>query len=283
VSLPQQSEIAPLPQDQRHGPSPDVSSSYVYVSEANAHDIKIFKKSTGKQVGMITWTDGSGAFGLSDDGVGNLYAARPWAKTVEVYKPLATRPFRVMHDANHSPRDVAVGSSGSVFTANYDGTISVYAPGSNTPTSTLTDSDALQNMYLALDAHENVYMTFVSKTTGSGAVAEFKNGSANPIDLGLKGLTAYVASIAIANNGNIVVCNQTVGILTYAPGRKSPISKIKATSDWVPIALNKRNSQIYIGAVNETVSLTYPAGAPQGVLDSTAFPIGVAILDNLHD
>ena len=112
----------------------------VYVSVLGEATVNIYNPQ-GTMTGQIT---GFGnPVGLAIDKAKNLYVADDFNNVIDVFKPGQHMPSTVLSDGALSPVDVAVGTDGSVYASNMTdgspGSISVWAPGSTTPTATITD------------------------------------------------------------------------------------------------------------------------------------------------
>lgn len=176
------------------------STMKIYIADALQSVISIFDP-TGKLTGTIT----SGVLhpsGLLVDGNQNLWVAN--SKTVTMYRSGQTSPARTLNDENGSPDDISVARDGTVYVTNFfHHSVSVYAPGSNTATRTLTVPHSQYVVGVAVDATDNLFVTY-NDPTGVGYIDEF----AGAAQTGLKRLPprfSWASDVKIDNAGNLLV------------------------------------------------------------------------------
>ena len=95
---------------------------------------------------------------------------------IAVYHRGESKPYRTLSDP-WAPVSIAVAPDGTAYvTSQGNEKISVFAPGSSSPTLTLNDKNGEYSGWVALDANGNLYYTYWTPT-GQGAVDEFPSFS----------------------------------------------------------------------------------------------------------
>jgi hypothetical protein len=175
------------------------------------------------------------------------------------------------------PLDVAVGSNGYVYAGDEGGGIDVYPPGATSPSTRLTNSVFSRVAGVGVDTSNNVYAAGDIGAT-TGVVIEFVNGSGSGTNLGLSGLKEPTGVI-IDKNNNLVVSNfKRHRIGIYPPGHTSPSRHIE-----VPFpdrsAINQAENNIYVpeGDRDRVRVFTYPAGKLVTTIQIGGFASGAAL------
>lgn len=198
------------------------------------------------------------------DGDGNLWVALNTAgadPSLYVYKPGASTPFRTLTGVSRIPVGIAIGGDGTVYVTDENegtGEILVFAPGSDTPTSTLLDANGSCCGWVAVDQKNNVFFTYESKTGHTGAIDEFVHGKTTPASLGIT-LGTFPGGILVLKDDTIIVTEQGITgynlpakIDTFKKGATSPSSVITGNpscDEWVGPALNAKKNRIYVGTL----------------------------------
>lgn len=243
-------------------------------------------------IGVLT-SGVSNPQGIGTDSSGNLYVANSGNSTVTVYPPGQTNPSATYTTGVGTPYDVKVGSDGTVYVANVfafsngDGSVTEYTAGSLNPSTTLTVSG--QNaVAVALDASNNLYVSWYSQSSGAASVYKYAPGSSTGTNLGLN-LPAGsfpIYGLAFDHSGNLVMwyesLDHSIGYLAaFAPGQTQPSITLQGGSflDTVAgIAFPRDTHEIYLANINRNtgVRLTYPRGIPLDVFGN-AQAAGVAL------
>ncbi|MFZ1016289.1 MAG: hypothetical protein WAN39_00295 [Candidatus Cybelea sp.] len=221
------------------------------------------------------------------DGSGNLWVALDTngsQPSIWVYKPGASQPFRTLNGISQAV-GIAIDPNGTVYvTEEATSNVSVFAPGSDTPTSTLADPNATCCGWVAVDDQHDVYFTYESPSVHTGAIDEFVNGSGQPKSLGIT-LGTFPGGIEVLKNDTLVVTEQGIVSLylpakidTFPKGATTPSSVITGNpncDEWVGPALNKKKNRIYVGSIFTSTSC-FINGTPAAMKEYT-YPGGKLI------
>lgn len=175
------------------------------------------------------------------------------------FAPGGSGPIQTLQDPDGSATDVAVdNATGTVYVSNFfnytrgcasgnNGVVEVYAKGSATPTSTLSDSRMNYAFNDAVDNKGNLYVTFLELNgpTGSGHVFEWLSGAGSPVDLGIT--LQAPGGIQTTKSGALLVCDQLAGCGDFEPG-STTMTKIFAakTSGSFGVALDRRERHAWV-------------------------------------
>jgi hypothetical protein len=226
------------------------------------------------------------------DGSSNLWVALNTAgsdPSLYVYKPGASTPFRTLTGVTHIPVGVAIDSDGTAYVTDENegtGEVLVFAPGSNTPTSTLLDANGSCCGWVAIDQHHNLFFTYQAKSGPGGAVDEFVHGSTTPKSLGLT-LATSPGGILVLKDDTIIVTEQGITasnlpakIDTFKKGATSPSSVITGNpscDEWVGPGLNAKKDRIYVGTLF-TELVCYVNNNPAAIKEYT-YPQGKLVTE----
>ncbi len=135
-----------------------------------------------------------------------LYVANFSGKNILVYTP--TGPSTSLNDAGHGPNDVAVDGRGNVAVSNSDGTVTCFAPGATSPTSTIRGLYRVALIFGKFDAAGDLYVIYNSAASPP-QVGEIVGGCAGGTTI--TPLTTnntfnyYVTGIQVESNGDIAI------------------------------------------------------------------------------
>lgn len=266
------------------------TTSLLYVANWYGNGVEVYSQKTLKQVGHIdTSPYQPNSVHVGNDG--NVWVALNTAGTdpsIYVYQPGGTAPIRTLTGVTHIPVGTALAPDGTVYVTDENigvGEVIVFAPGSNTPTSTLHDPSGSCCGWVAVDRKGNLYFTYESKNGHTGAIDFFKRGAGKPKSLGIT-LGTFPGGIQVLKNGTIVVVEQgipslglTAEIDTFPKGATQPSSQISGDplcDNWVGPALDKKEQKVYVGSTLEAIeqcSLNYAFG----VIEQFSYPSGTLL------
>ncbi len=200
------------------------------------------------------------------------YGSQP---SLWVYKPGASTPFRALSGIGQATA-VAIDRNGTAYVTEQDSsaaTIWVFAPGSNQPTSHLTDPSGTCCGWVAVDEHHDVFFAYESQSGHTGAIDEFVHGSTTPKSLGIT-LATFPGGIEVLHDGTIVVTEQGIvdfnlpaKIDTFPKGATTPSSVITGDpycDEWVGPAFNRKKNRIYVGTIFRQTSC-FISGTPAAI------------------
>jgi len=201
-------------------------ASVVYIVSSGNSSVEIYDRSQlaagpcGNVIGL------SSPQGLFVDSKGNLWVADAAAQQIFEFAPGTKAPVRRLSDPNGIPYDVVVDeTSGTAYVTEYQNyadpsiLVEVYAKGSSTPTGSLSDPNARNGAYDALDDHRDLYVTFMTQDN-KAQVDRWMGGAGSPQNLGLELVSA--GGIVTTASGSLAVCDPfgfRCGI--FAPGSKT--------------------------------------------------------------
>jgi hypothetical protein len=231
-----------------------------------------------------TLTGLNGPWALAFDADGNLYVANSGlndpATTVSVFAPDGTRKDPLT--GLYTPEALAFDADGNLYVANsVIGTVSVFAPGSKTPTATLTGLN--DPTALALDSHGNLYVANAGALNDPGTTVSVFAPDGTPKEplTGLNGPSA----LAFDSLGNLYVANQGNGsngttVSVFAPGSKTPTATLSGLNEPRALAFDSLGNLYVANAGNgfsgTTVSVFDPDGTPKEPLTGLNGPNALA-------
>jgi len=280
--------------------------SVVYVTSYD-NSVYIYKQkhNGGAPCGQITGL--TNPQGLFVDNHGNLWVAiagdcRNTFSSVLEFAPGGTMPIKTLQDPAGPATDVAVDNkSGTVYVTDFfgyaqgcgsgnNGLVEVYAGGSTTPTSTLSDPNMNYAFNDAIDNHGNLYVTFLKLNgpTGSGRINEWMGGGGSAVDLGIT--LQAPGGIQTTKGGALLVCDQSAACGEFAPGATTMTNLFATgTPGSFGVALDKREKHAWVENAaygllqrykypgpdaHPQQSITVPNGGYAGVAVSPAAPQG---------
>jgi len=145
---------------------------------------------------------------MTVDNNGYVYVADQDARSVLIYAKGTSTAIKTLTDPKSgSPDDVAVAADGTVYVAEEQGYISVYAGGSTTPTSYLTDPNFVFDVQsVAVDEHHLVAALY-DDSNFQVDVDEFVGGKGNGVKVISTGLSG--GSVRFDSADNLVISLDT--------------------------------------------------------------------------
>lgn len=137
------------------------------------------------------------------DGAFALYATNAGNNTVTVYKRHRTKPVLTISAGINDPTGLTVDAAGTVYCANAGSdSVTVYPKGQATPSVTIPIAGPPE--YLAVDASDHLYVSYLGGSKGSG-VMEFAPGSTSGKDLALD--ASGIGALEVDRSGNVIVAD----------------------------------------------------------------------------
>jgi hypothetical protein len=267
--------------------SPQVKTTpVVYISDFNNAVVNVYSQKGQNQspIGQITGL--SSPAGLAVAKNGDLFVYNYGNSTVTAYHRGASTPFETL--TGSQGYGLAVDLHENIYATNFQNsgngsTINVYAAGSTTPTSSLTDPLVGGLQSIAVDAEGSVFVIGFNYTYFRFEVDEFPKGSSKakalPIPLRyFQGSPNFDGLAVNDSNKRLIVEDSNISpsptVSVYAPPyRIFPVSRFSFTG-WAPaIALSKAGTDVWLA--NDSASQNLPEGqryalATGTLLDATS-------------
>ena len=197
-------QILSVPNNARTSTSPDVNARLVYVCGSN--QCIWYRMGSNNPAGTITGLNNPGGIGVDKNG--NVYVAEAGASDVLLYGKGSPNLLKTLADPGQIPNDVAISSSdGTVYVTNNSssgqGSVAVYAHGSTTPTSTITDPNFGTVVSLALGKNGTLYVCYAAGPNGQ--CDKFPHAKGTGINI--LSFSGIPTGVAIDGAGRIVVNN----------------------------------------------------------------------------
>lgn len=286
-----QSALSPLAGAPKAAPAARVvshtgSAPIIYVAETFADQVQVFDQAGKGQAPIATIDEGllqpEGMFVTPDE---DLYVANLAGQDVAVFHKGATAPYETLTDSSEQPVDVAVDTNGTVYVTNYEdtnndigsGSISVYAGGSTTPTSTLSIPGNAYVEDCTLDKTHDLYVGYRIDSNGKWAIAKFNNGTGTPHTTAFKIAGAGGMQFDAAQNLAVIdVVNTDIAI--YKTGMANPIQTIFVGNGVDGVAFNGGGNHVYAANPNALTIYEYafPSGTPINSFVADGFPTNIA-------
>jgi len=217
------------------------------------------------------------------DSNGNLFVANYAGVTLQEYAPGSSTPMFTYSSGLDDPIDVTTDTLGNVYAADYGfggnaGFVAEYAQGSNVVSNQCFPGGAAEGV--AVDATGDV---FVSYNAGSyGKIVEYVGGLAGCSGTVLPVTLGYAGGLRIDQNGNLVACDQFVGVDIIPAPYSYVLSTIPGASDSFHVALNDAQNLLFIADPGQGVVIVdnYPSGSSVTTLNGNnglSDPAGVAV------
>lgn len=224
---------------------------------------------------------------LTVDAQGNLWVTNPAAfdqgrNAALEYAPGANQPsFEIPLAAGPFPYQIAVDGTGTVSIATsvynypvFNSTISEYHHGSTAPFLELTGFASIGGM--ALDAHDDLYVSFTSNSEAGAHIRRFKPRQNQSQQLNVA-LTS-IGGLAIDPSGNVVAFDPNAQkVDVFAAGSSKLLRAIAVSAPAAPgssIALDPNGSRLYVvvggGRYGQSGILVYDYASGRQIGDITA-------------
>lgn len=192
-----------------------------------------------------------------------VYATNLGNSTVTAYKRGATSPYLTLSDGVDTPTGLTVDAAGTVYCANLgNDSVTVYPRGQTAPSLTIPIEGAPE--YLAIDRSDNLYVSYLGGSRGTGVV-EFPYGATAGTDLGLD--VSGAGALAVDRSGNIIIIDDYgLAIDIFPAGQTEPSRKISLGGGTAfGLSLNKKERKLYatvaVGGAFVVQQLEYPSGS----------------------
>jgi sugar lactone lactonase YvrE len=239
----------------------------LYVASYGGNNVDIYsEKAGGGVIGSLT-----GSFndpqGIYINSSGTVYVGDTNNDRILVYANGSTTATQTLSD-NGLPREITGDSNGTIYAGNVlQGNIAVYAAGATSPTSYLTVPNAATVLGVAVDANNDLYVSYDTQAGGygSGQVDEFPAGSTTPTNLGITLVSA--SGLAIDAKQNLIVCDSAdsdpslAAVYVFAPGSTKPSLTLSLPNAYpIGVALSPNGKTLFVGEADKTQvqSFTYP-------------------------
>jgi hypothetical protein len=216
------------------------------------------------------------------DSKGNLYVANYEGPNVVEYAKGGTSPSFTYSAGLVNPIDVAIDSKDNLYVADHGlgnpSSVFEYAQGSNTIVNQCSPGGPLEGVIV--DPQGDVFISYAN-SSGVGALAEYKGGLAGCNETILKPTLEAGGGLAFDKKGNLLACDQIVGVDIIPPPYTSISSTITGFSDTFHIALNKKGNLLYVADPGnaDVAVVSYPSGTlitTLGAANGLSDPAGVA-------
>jgi DNA-binding beta-propeller fold protein YncE len=267
--------------------------SLLYVSMVFSNEVLVYDATAtdGAPIRRITngiWIPGQ----VAVDAAGNLYVPNLGryfnSQNLAVYAPGATSPTITYTADLTTPVGVAVDKRGNMFVANLcsgscqgGGSVVEFAPGNPTPVAVLSDPLLDSIGGVAVDPHDDVFVSY-SGTLGGG-IAEFRRGSTKALILDLNVLVPM--GMGFGPNGDLIVADDTGqqgdGVIKiFRLGVDRPVRELAPMGSLVALALNGARTRLFVAdQENDVVEVySYPQGKLLNLFSRRMQqPLGVAV------
>ncbi|MGA8098238.1 MAG: hypothetical protein WB810_06215 [Candidatus Cybelea sp.] len=255
----------------------------LYISGYVPEDVTVVKNTTYKNVGTITkgLVSPDGDF---VDAAGNLYVADYDAVDVQEYKPGGKSPSFTYNAGMVDPVNVSVDSHGNVYEADYDGhEVNEYVQKTDTVVNSCRLSGFAEGV--AVDANNDVFVTYNETVSGTGKIVEYKGGLAGCNKTSFNIALDFAGGIALDAKGNLIVCDENAPAVDVIAPPYSTIKKQLGSGYMTPfhVTLNKSNKRAFVADTYDVYVHNYPSGslaATIGSADGLTYPAGAVDSEN---
>ncbi|MGC2406735.1 MAG: hypothetical protein WA431_10060 [Candidatus Cybelea sp.] len=255
----------------------DSTPHLLYVSDAENGFVDVYSLKTKHLVGQIAANHPTG---LASDASNKLYVTNLFGGNTTVYAFGQTRPSLTLTDPGGRPDAVAVGTNGTVYVADENGEVYIYAPGATLSTSSLSNGWVQSADAVTVDAANDVYVTGFNRV-GVAEVVEYPKAREPGINLRLQGLEGP-AGVALDRRGRIVLADMLKpGINVFKRNATSPYRVFARSENPNRFAFNRAKSRVYAPMSSSDVNIyDYGSGTLVATLagPSGSVMIGAALV-----
>lgn len=215
------------------------------------------------------------------DKAGNVYIPEGTANNINVYPHGSTTLSRTLTGDGFQPSTCTVGSDGTVYVGDITGAqVQVYAPASNSPTSFLSEPNAVSGLLggVSIDEHKNLAVTFNGPSAGAG-VDVYTH--AHQAGRHLLVATTGTSGVTWDKQENAVITDLSISSWEVYNGSFCNTQSVGNSGDAVFSALNKPNSRIlsgdYINSEVTQQSYAFCTGGGTIQLEYTGFTSGADV------
>ena len=182
---------------------------------------------------------------------------------VLVFKRDAIQPFRTLNTEGKLPFSIGVATDGTVYVGTVPGLILVYAPGSNTPTTTLqTRGDGPNQLFLDRDG--NLYYEAVFFGGTGGVISRFAHGSTTSVTFNFPDSPIRAA---LLHDGDMAIEPLSVDrIDRFERGNTTTIENSFSIPFAQSFCLNQAESELYTVGAGTITTFAFPEGRSQNSL-----------------
>jgi hypothetical protein len=248
----------------------------VYVSDPVANDVAVYNaKRSGLQLAARITSGISAPAGLAVDRTGKLFVSNTLNNTVTEYDQGGSSPIKTFSQELLGPVDVVVDNGGTLYVANfysYRHSIVEFRAGSETPSLAIRNPCSCTPMGLALDAQENLYVSYLGAYQQT-FVYKYAKGSKIAVELSLDFplLRWEVAGMTFDSAANLLVANQTLpGVEVFQHSQGSASTVLAKTGSPQFVQLSAAEDAIFVSdtLANDVQEYSYPSGQPLSTISS---------------
>ena len=239
----------------------------LYVASNAGNDVDIY--SEAKAGGLIGALSGpfSAPQGIYINPSGTVYIGDTNNDRILVYANGSTTPTQTLSDEG-LPREITGDSNGTIYAGNVtQGNVAVYTAGATSPTSYLTVPNAVTVLGVAVDASNDLFVSFDTEAggNGSGQVVEFPAGSSTPTNLGITLVSA--SGLAVDKKQNLIVADSAdsdpsqAAVYVFPPGSNKPSQTLSLPNTYpIGVALSPNDKTLFVGDADtdRVLDFTYP-------------------------
>ncbi len=240
------------------GAAANKGTSYLYVANwgfGSGGDVYIFlRDDPSKGVVDKIRVGVSTPDGIFIDAHGNLYVTNgnlSGRESVEMYAKGGRKPIRIYTGALCA-FDVIAADDGTVYIADAcggphtRGRVLVYPPGKTKPSRSFFPGGA--PYCLTLDAKNNLYVGYNSERRYWGQVKRYRPGANHGVDLIPNKTVFFVTSIAVDEQGQLLVANSGGGVIDVFKGNGHAPTRVIKTGQRNPhmFAFDRREDTLYV-------------------------------------
>lgn len=264
-------QIQSVPNSHLDLTAPNVNGTLVYVCGTN--QCLWYPIGSNTPAGAITGLHNPAGIGVDKNGRVYIANADAAAHDVLIYSKGSNELLKTLTDPGQIPIGVAIDIDGTVYVANntttgsHTGSVSVYAHGSTSPTSTITDPNFGTVVSLALQENHTLYVCYAAGPNGK--CDKFPHADGHGINvISFPGIPTGVATDAA---GNVVVNNGFGSTSVYSGANLTLCNSIPEAAFPQGLAFDKTQSDFFVvhGFNRNVTEQTYPGCVGGATLEFT--------------